>query len=45
VLEVDTVVQMELLMRPVEHRNGYSFEGVAPFLGYVQVQTSVEAPL
>jgi hypothetical protein len=34
VLEVDTVVQMELLMRPVEHRNGYSLEGVAPFLGY-----------
>ncbi len=33
-VEVDTVVQMELLMRPVEHRNGYSLEGVAPFLGY-----------
>jgi hypothetical protein len=34
VLEVDTVVQMELLRRPVEHWNGYSLEGFAPFLGY-----------
>jgi hypothetical protein len=34
VLEVDTVVQMELLRRPVEHWNGYSLEGVAPFFGY-----------
>jgi hypothetical protein len=34
VLEVDTVVQMELLTRPVDRRNGYSLEGVAPFLVY-----------